>query len=50
MNSAQQKEKSPQTIADIERAAWFARLAFGVHCDREAPAAPRRQMTFCVMP
>jgi len=46
------KNERPRSIADIERAAWFARLAFGAPaaCVEQAPAMPQREPTFFVIP
>lgn len=43
----------PRTIEDIERASWYARLAFGIYQedDNPPPAAPEKSATiFHVMP
>lgn len=42
----------PRNMADIERAAWFARLAFGAPgtCIEQAPAQPPRKPVFQVLP
>lgn len=45
------KQSRPQTMADIERAAWFARLAFGAPsaCIERAPARPRQKSIFSTL-
>lgn len=44
MKQDQTKMKT-QTIEDIERAAWFARLAFGTYQEKEStPQAPPEKL------
>ena len=43
----------PQTIEDLERAAWFARLAFGVYPESDdiEPVVPKKPApVFYVIP
>lgn len=46
------KRNRPQNMADIERAAWFARLAFGAPyaCIEQAPARPAQKSMFDTLP
>ena len=47
------KTKKTQNIEDLERAAWYARLAFGIYQEKivKPEAAPeKRETVFYVMP
>lgn len=53
MSPNKDRVESIQTLRDIERAAWYARLAFGSSTEEEVwlPSRPEPQAsTFCVMP
>ena len=46
-------KKRTASIEDIERAAWYARLAFGMYQEKtdKQPVGPKKsEITFCVMP
>ena len=46
-------KKKTVSIEDIERAAWYARLAFGMYqekTDKQLALPKKSEITFCVMP
>jgi|GEM_PF-1987122 hypothetical protein len=53
MSPDKDRVESIQALRDVERAAWYARLAFGSSTEEEVPPPVRpdpQVSTFCVMP